>query len=261
MTSDSAYYVALDVFEGPLDLLLRLIERQELDITRISLAMVADQYLEYIANPADITSENLADFLVIAAKLLLIKSRSLLPPPAIPEEENEEDVGELLARQLAEYKRFKLAAGRLRELEQRGWHTYLRLAPAPKLRGRVFSGTLSPAELAAALVRAISVQQPLDSVDTVVHPIQVYISDCIHTIRQLLAQQDVLPFSQALNTAHSHLEVIVLFLALLELIKQQSIQVQQANPFGEILIESRSSASSNNIAPIDLEDYGEGEAE
>ncbi|MHB1357127.1 MAG: segregation and condensation protein A, partial [Anaerolineae bacterium] len=94
------YHVTLDIFEGPLDLLLRLIERQVLDITRVSLALVTDQYLEHVTLLRDTTAENLADFLVIAAKLLVIKSRSLLPTlPPVTDEEGE-DVGEQLARQL-----------------------------------------------------------------------------------------------------------------------------------------------------------------
>ena len=255
--SDAVYHVELDIYEGPLDLLLHLIERQELDISRVSLALVADQYLEYLGNLAEITSENLADFLVIAAKLLVIKSKSLLPAPITAPDETAEDVGEQMARQLAEYKRYKLAADKLRELEQRGWHTYLRLAPPPKPRSNTLSGALQPSELAAALVKAVSAQTPLDSVDTIVQPVQVYISDCIHKIRQLLVQQNRLPFRQALDTAHSRLEVIVLFLALLELIKQQQIQVKQENPFGEIMLERRSKEPDTPLT--DLEYYGEDE--
>ncbi|MCE5258730.1 MAG: segregation/condensation protein A [Chloroflexi bacterium] len=254
------YCVALDVFEGPLDLLLRLIEHQELDITRVSLALVADQYLKHIARIADITSENLADFLVIAAKLLVIKSKSLLPPPVIPDSEDEEDDGEQLARQLVEYKRCKDAAARLRELEQRGWHTYLRLAPMPKLKGGVIYGSITPAQLTEALLQAILEQPSLDSVDTVVQPVHIHIGDCIRRITQLLAQQNSIPLSCALANAHSRLEVIVLFLAVLELIKQQKIQVQQEALFGEIFLEARPVTSDNENMPRDVDNYEEWES-
>ena len=107
---EPGYQVALPVFEGPLDLLLHLIERQELDITAISLAQVTNQYLEYLAGASERDPDNLADFLVVAAKLLLIKSRVLLPQPPAPPAAEEEDLGDDLVRQLVEYKRFKEAA-------------------------------------------------------------------------------------------------------------------------------------------------------
>jgi segregation and condensation protein A len=119
-------------FEGPLDLLLHLIEHRELDITRVSLAAVADQFLEIISQPGVVELSALADYLVTAAKLILIKSRLLLPQPESPTAEGEEDVGEALARQLREYKMFKQAAGFLRERERRGLHAYPRFAPPPR---------------------------------------------------------------------------------------------------------------------------------
>lgn len=252
-----AYRVALDVYEGPLDLLLRLIERQELDITRVSLALVTDQYLEYIARLVEVKSDDLADFLVVAAKLLVIKSKSLLPPPAVVEPEAEEDIGEQLARQLAEYRRFKQAAGNLRLLEQRGWRTYVRLAATPKLQPQITPGSLAPAQLVSALMQALAEQPMLESVDTVVQPVHVHITDCIRTIRELLAQHDRLAFSQALTCAHSRLEVIVLFLAVLELVKQQHILVEQDELYGEIYLNAHDNHSQLALQADDIEDYGE----
>jgi segregation and condensation protein A len=107
LRGEPGYQVTLPVFEGPLDLLLHLIERQELDITAISLAQVTNQYLEYLGRVSERNPGNLADFLVVAAKLLLIKSRVLLPQPPVPLAPEEEDVGDDLVRQLMEYKRFK----------------------------------------------------------------------------------------------------------------------------------------------------------
>ena len=103
-SNDETYQVRLSLFEGPLDLLLHLIEREELDITKISLAQVTDQYLAYISQLEELHPETLADFLVVAARLLLIKSQILLPrPEAQPLAVDEEDPGEALARQLREY--------------------------------------------------------------------------------------------------------------------------------------------------------------
>ncbi|MHB9034166.1 MAG: segregation and condensation protein A [Anaerolineae bacterium] len=259
-TRQNVYHVTLDVFEGPLDLLLRLIERQELDITRISLALVADQYLLHIAQLPQLSSQELADFLVIAAKLLVIKSKSLLPVPAAVEPEDEEDLGDQLARQLAEYKRFKEAGQKLRVLEQRGWHTYLRLAPAPKQK-EVVNGTLAPSQLLSALLQAVQVQPRFESVDTVVQPVNVYINDCIKTLKTLLSQQSVLCLNHTLARAQSRLEVIVLFLAVLELIKQQQIQVSQEVPFADIYLEPRTAPHDPETLSLDVESYGEVELE
>lgn len=254
--SDS-YHVTLDIFEGPLDLLLRLIERQVLDITRVSLALVTDQYLAHVTLLGDTSAENLADFLVIAAKLLVMKSRSLLPTLIPAPNEEDEDVGEQLARQLVEYKRFKDAAARLRTIEQRGLHTYLRLAPAPRLERRALSGHLNPDELLTALLRAFSSQTSLAPVDTVVAPVIVHISECIRIIKYLLELETRLPLSRAIGNAQSRLEVIVLFLAVLELIKQQQVQVMQENPFGEIYLEQRAPDTDNPVNPTELSEYGE----
>ncbi|MEJ2735962.1 MAG: segregation/condensation protein A, partial [Anaerolineae bacterium] len=116
----STYQVALPVFEGPLELLLHLIEREELDITQVSLAQVTNQYLDYLAQLSERDPDNLADFLVVAAKLLLIKSRILLPQAPSPTVSDEEDLGEDLVRQHKEYRRFKEAARWLKELDEEG---------------------------------------------------------------------------------------------------------------------------------------------
>ncbi len=111
----SGYSVRLPAFEGPLDLLLHLIEVRELDISSISLMVVTDQYLQTLTQLEEIEPGALADFLVVASRLLYIKSYSLLPKPRPPlEEEDEEASGEALVRQLLEYRRFKEIASHLR---------------------------------------------------------------------------------------------------------------------------------------------------
>jgi segregation and condensation protein A len=256
-SASEPYHVTLDIFEGPLDLLLRLIERQVLDITRVSLALVTDQYLAHVTLLGNTSAENLADFLVVAAKLLVMKSRSLLPSLVPAADEEDEDIGEQLARQLVEYKRFKDAAARLRTIEQQGLHTYLRLAPAPKLELRVLNGNLNPDELLTALLRAFSSQTSFTPVDTVVAPAIVHISECIRTIKYLLELETRLPLSRAIGSAQSRLEVIVLFLAVLELIKQQQVRVMQESPFGEIYLEERVPDTDNMVNPTDVSEYGE----
>ena len=130
-----SFQLALPIFEGPLDLLLHLIEREELDITNIALVQVADQYMEYIRASEQLNLDALADFIYIGARLLLLKSRALLPRPKTEEEllSEYEDPTDDLARQLREYKLFREAAGQLREIEQAGLHSYPRIAPPPEL--------------------------------------------------------------------------------------------------------------------------------
>lgn len=125
------YKIDLPEFAGPLDLLLHLIERQELDITSISLVNVTEQYLKQVESLKQNRIEHLIDFLVLAARLVLIKSRALLPqsPIVIEGEEDEEDPAEALIRQLREYKRFKEAAQWFQTREEEGLRTYLRVAP------------------------------------------------------------------------------------------------------------------------------------
>src|SRR5512136_3082613 len=130
------FHVKLPDFEGPLDLLLYLIEREELDITRVSLAKVTGSYLEYIHLLEQLQVDQVADFLVVAAKLLLIKSEALLPrPPSLPT--SEEDVGDDLVKQLLLYKQYKESARRLGDREAAGLHTYIRVAPPPKIEAKL----------------------------------------------------------------------------------------------------------------------------
>lgn len=257
----ATYRVALDVFEGPLDLLLRLIEREELDISKVSLAIVADQYLGYVATLQEVSAANLADFLVIAARLLVIKSRALLPKPEedTDDEEEGEDPGEELARQLLEYKRFKEVAARLRTLEEAGQRAYPRLAPPPQIERRLRPGDVSLAELLDALKRALELHPPAPPIDGVVAPVVVHIADCMRNLLDLTAGGARVRFGAVMRRARSRLEVIVTFLALLELIKQQRVRAAQDTPFGEIYLEAREPDPHADIPATDLSEYGEGD--
>ena len=231
------YEVRLAVFEGPLDLLLHLIEREELDITKVSLAQVTDQYLEYIGLLEEINAEILADFPVIAAKLLLIKSEMLLPrPPRAPGEEEEEDIGDELARQLIEYKKFKGAALGLRQREEMGLRAYVRIAPPPKLEKPLDLGDVSLADLVEAVQRALDVRPPLPSVSKVVTPFTITVAEKMAFIEERLEKQGRVSFNRLLAQAASRVEIVVTFMAVLELIKLKGIEVQQERLFGEIVI-------------------------
>lgn len=235
--SETVYQVRLPVFEGPLDLLLQLIEREKLDISAISIAAVTDQFLSYVQQLEELQADLLADFLVMAARLVWIKSRTLLPQETPSSEEEEEDPAEALARQLKEYKRFKEAAQALRELEMSGRRTYPRSAPPPELETRLAEGSITLAELVAAARRALAALPPPPPVPPgVVTPFTLTIRDQIELIRQKTAGGRAVAFWALLQTATQRVEIIVTLLAVLELIKRCEISAVQEVPFGEIII-------------------------
>jgi len=248
-TDQADYRVQLPVFEGPLDLLLHLIEQEELDITKVALAQVTDQYLAYIAILKEVDVEFLTDFLVLAAKLLLIKSQALLPkpPPSIIDEE-EEDVGDQLARQLLAYKQFKATAQTLREREAAGLRTFVRIAPPPKIEPKLSLGDVTLDDLIAAVRQALAVRPPDPAVDAVVSPVTVTIGQQMGLIRSRLAHHRQISFNRLLKQAADRVEVIVTFLAVLELIKQHMIDVRQNSMFGEIVILAIADNGAGNTA-------------
>jgi segregation and condensation protein A len=239
------YQVSLPVFEGPLDLLLHLIERQELDITQVSLARVTNQYLEYLDQITERNPDNLADFLVVAAKLLLIKSRVLLPqPPGPPSgEDTETDVGEELIQQLAVYKRFKEVAMWLKELEEQGICSFVRLAPPPRLQQIVDVGDIKLDDLLAAVREVLAVKAPAPSVNGAVPPITISIADQMELIELETARGRSISFRKLLEKGSSRIEVIVTLLALLELVKQLRVTMAQHQLFGDIVIMRRNTAN------------------
>jgi len=229
--------IQLPVFQGPLDLLLQLIEREELDITAIALAHVTDQYLATLAELEQRETRHLAEFLVVAAKLVLIKSLALLPRPsrAFAEDQSEE-IGQDLVFQLQVYKQFKEIAAALHRREVAGLRSFVRAAvprrpaPDPDLDEVTLADLLSMAQEALA-------EKPGPPVGEVVSPISVTIENQIEHIQQSLLQHRQIGFRDLLSQARSRLEVIVTLWAVLELIKQDRIRVRQDHPFGRILIE------------------------
>ncbi len=243
---DDAYQVQLPAFEGPLDLLLQLIERDKLDISAISLAAVTGQFLAYVRQLEETDATMLADFLVIAARLIWIKSRLLLPRPPAPPEEEEEDPAEALARQLREYKRFKEAAHALRTIEEQGLHTYLRVADLPELERRLDNEGISLVDLlsaAQAALLSIDGAAAADLPNGMVVPFTLTIQDQIRHIREITANGKRITFRSLLSHARHRLEVIVTLLAVLELIKRDRVTVTQESAFGEIYIERLAQAT------------------
>lgn len=233
----SGYTVNTPVYEGPLDLLLRLIERAELDVTAIALATVTDQYLTHIrALQENARADEISAFLVIAAKLIQIKSEALLPrPPA--REVGEEDPAEALAQQLRIYKRFKELSGLLEARETEGLRTYLRLAPPPKVETRLDLSDITITDLLNAAENIYMSEKEKQSLGTVISAPKVTIREKIAYLSEALRKNKHADFKTLLGPTATRLETVVTFLALLELIKRYRVSVTQDDIFGSIAIE------------------------
>ncbi len=234
----SIFSVQLPAFSGPLDLLLHLIQRQELDVTAISLVTVTDQYLQHIAGLTEDRVEQLSDFLVIGARLLVIKSRALLPETPLDSiDRDEEDPAEALARQLREYMRFKDSAKWLSVRENTGMRSYLRVAPVPQLDRRVDIGDYDRFTLVRAFQAALNRAAMLDdSVSVVVRERRVTIEEQITLLREEIKLTGRVFFSNILSKRAGWREVSVSLLAVLELIKRHEVNVNQPVLFGPIEI-------------------------
>lgn len=246
----TGYSVLLPVYEGPLDLLLQLIERAELDITSVALASVTDQYLAHLQQIEERDMADLAAFLVIAARLLQIKSEALLPRPPEPEV-GEEPPGESLARQLLVYKRYRDAAAYLGTREESNLRTYPRIAgqeappPKPDLTG------LAPADLRSALLQVLAAKSVQH--DEVLTMPRIRLREKIAQIIELLHSAGVTTFRRIIRSAASKLEIVVSFLAMLELVKQRRVVAHQAELFGEIEITPGEQWQADQAAEVELE--------
>ncbi len=232
----SNYTIHTPVYAGPLDLLLQLIERAELDITKLSLAIITDQYLEYIHQLSNLTADEVSAFLVVAARLLQIKSEALLPRPP-QREPGEEDPGEALARQLIVYKRYREIADILSQREAEGLRSYLRVAPPPKVEGSYDLTGITIDDIAAAAQEIFSNLYMGEALNAVIPTSRVTIREKITLITERLRRHNSISFRSLVNHENSRLEIVVTFLAMLELIKRHLVRVSQEGLFGDISLE------------------------
>ncbi len=233
------YKVKFEVFEGPLDLLLYLIKKEEVDIYQVNLTRLATQFIEYIETMRLLDLEIAGEFLVMAATLMYIKSRELLPvdqQAQVEGEEEGEDPRWELIRQLVEYKKFKDAAAQLQVLEERQEDVF------PRLPGSL-DFTSEPAERQPAslfdLVNAVNVvlkrfSRPEDRRD--IFEDKWSVSEKIEYLLKTLSERASVRFSELFAGVTSRSEVVVTFLAVLELIRLKQITALQNEPFGEIEI-------------------------
>ncbi|HCV00881.1 MAG: hypothetical protein CL897_06435 [Dehalococcoidia bacterium] len=230
--------ISLPTFQGPLDLLLSLIQRRDLDITKVSLVAVADQYLEAVHADDSLDAAALAEFVSIGAKLLQLKSRALLPELAdSTEEQEEEDPGDELVALLIEYRHYRDAADTLGDRADAGWRTYPRGAPPPEAPpGNALDGITLEAIYAVML--EVLERIPEEPEATIERP-DVSLADRIATLeKQLQGRSRSFSFRKIIEGCTTRVEVVVTFIALLELLKRGACQVEQSKAWGDIRVRS-----------------------
>jgi len=246
------YRVQTPVYEGPLDLLLNLIEHAELDITTVSLAAVTDQYLSYINSMEQLNADEISAFLVIAAKLIQIKSEALLPRPPV-HEAGEEDTGQALVDQLKLYKRFKEIGGWLNTREQANLRTYLRVAPPPKVEPKLDLSNITLEKLVQAAEEAFAKEKAKQPLATVISAPRVTIREKIDMITKIMKDVQRASFSALVKDSTSRLEIVVTFLAMLELIKRYRVQAHQEGLFSDIELDRMEDWSEDEEIEIEFE--------
>ncbi len=242
------FQIKTENFNGPLDLLLQLIEQEKLDITQVNLAKVADQYLNYVkkitedeidsaASIAHNKAEGAVEFLVIASQLLLIKSKILLPEMQLIEEEEEEDIIDLEAR-LREYKRFKEVASKLAEIATKKERGFERKARENFSQYSLFKPPeqISPDNLKQIFEDILKRMPKEEKTSEKLLEKTITLEEKMEQITNSLKQQQELTFTQILENSKSRLELVVTFLSILELIKQQIVRVTQTKLFEPIKI-------------------------
>jgi segregation and condensation protein A len=249
----SEYKVQFEVFEGPLDLLLYLIKREEVDIYEVNLTRLATQFIEYIDTMRLLDLDIAGEFLVMAATLMYIKSRELLPveqQAQVEAEEEGEDPRWELIRQLVEYKKFKDAAAQLQAFESRQEHVF------PRVPGKL--DLIDPAADQPARPE-VSIFDLLNAVNSVLKRFEKRegaereifedkwsVSEKIESILKSISERGAMRFSALFEAAASRSEVVCTFLALLELIRLKQLVCAQPEAFGDIEI-----SRAQTIAPAE----------
>jgi segregation and condensation protein A len=230
------YKVKTEQFEGPLDLLLSLIEKEEVDITRISLANITDQYLDYISKREDISLYNLTDFLSVAAKLILVKSHALLPLLQLDEDE-EEDLQEL-ERQLSALKVFKDHADKFNDFFQSAKSSYNNKGIWGQESYFCPPENITADDLRNAFLSSLHTIPRMEELEEQIVSDVISLERRIVFIQKSVQQRATIAFSEITVNAKDKSEVVVSFLALLELVKQQIVIARQKGVFDDIVLKS-----------------------
>jgi segregation and condensation protein A len=230
--------VKTPVFEGALDLLLHLIESEDLDITAVSLVQVTDQYLVALRAADQIDLRAMADFIVVGAKLVFLKSRALLPrtPEQVAADDMEtEAIAFDLTAQLEEYRNFKAAAGYLHNLEDEGHRSFARTAAPPTewLPSGIERVTMK--KLLAALSRAME-RLPSTPAPHRMERAVINVAERRAHVMSFVRRRGSGSFLRLISECTSRLEAIVTFLAILDLLKSDELRAEQEDNFGDILL-------------------------
>jgi len=248
---ETAYRVQLEVYEGPLELLYQLVEKEQIDIWDIPIARLTEQYLAYLDTLQQLNIDVAAEFLVMAAKLLYIKAKMLLPKPENPaqEGEEEEDPRLDLATSLFEYKLFKLAAEELARLGQGREELFARPEAFRPRHAKVYytdpAGGVTVADLARAFQKVLEGYKPPKPIP--VPQKRVDVAERVAELRRLFVRVRRIRFEKLFRGAASLPDVIATFLALLELMRQGVVTARQEKPFAPIVIETRRSGDDREI--------------
>ena len=230
--------VILEAFEGPLDLLLYLIRRQNLDILDIDVAEITKQYLGYIELMASIQLELAAEYLVMAAMLAEIKSRMLLPRQQ-SEEEDEEDPRAELIKRLQEYERFKQAAEDIDELPRMGRDLHRATAEAPDRDQQRPNPDVDMRELVTALADVLKLSEMFESHQIEMEKLST--RERMSQVMENLRNNQFVPFVALFSLEEGRLGVVVTFLAVMELIKESLVEIVQSENFGPIHVKAKTS--------------------
>ena len=240
-----SYVVSLKQYDGPLDLLLTLIGRAKVDIRDIFVSEITEQYLASMAGVDELDMDSASEFLQMAATLIEIKSRALLPKPP-REDEAEESPEEALIRQLTEYKTFKELSGDMQQLEAAAREMLEKLPeeyplppPAVELTGLTLEGLMRAMQRVLSRIKDDAQEPARREIRKDVHTVQ----SCIYRIQSRL-QKGAVTFDSLFEDAQDRTEVVTMFMALLELMKLGSVHASQGGVFGEILIARRAPGDS-----------------
>ncbi len=227
-------YTKTKQFEGPLDLLLSLIEQRQLDITQIAIAEVTEQFLQYLRALESVDPTLLADYLSIAAKLLVIKSKAILPTLEV--EKEEEDSALDLEAQLILYKKFKEVAKFLKRLDSQRKQSWTRETTFEEKTNFYPDPSITTVELHGAILSILMQLKELDNLPKAKVKEAISIQEKIEHLRNHLSSQVETKLSDLLKSAKNKQEVIITFLALLELVKQKIFSAEQETLFADVII-------------------------
>lgn len=255
----------LNVFEGPLDLLLHLIEKNKVDIYDIPIVTITEQYLAYVSEMQEQDMDVMSEFLVMAGTLLQIKSKMLLPREETEEEEEEDPRAELV-RRLLEYKMYKYAALELKDMELDASHNLYKKPTIPK-EVEEYREEVDPAELVDGLTLSklndifqSIMRKQVDKIDPIrskfgtIEKEEINIEERMVQIREEVRGLKGINFRTLLETQPTRMNIIITFMSILELMKVGAITIRQEETFGEIVIDSLDEIEVTSESEDRLED-------